>query len=70
MVKNALILIFTFGMKLTYCIGYSGLNADLELFYLGIFLLLLIVLFSLKAVKWMKQKVTKKMKLLTKRAVS
>jgi len=46
--------------KPAYCIGYSGLNGDLELFYLGVILLLLVLLFSIKAVKWIKLKVTKK----------
>lgn len=58
--KNALILIMLIITKPAYCIGYSGLNADLELFYLGVILLLLVLLFSIKAIKWIKLKVTKK----------
>ena len=60
MLKYKLLFILFFGVKLSYSTGYSGLNADLELFYLGVILLFLVLLFSIKAVKWIKLKVTKK----------
>ena len=60
MLKYKLLFMFLFGVKLSYSTGYTGLNADLELLYLGVFVLILVVLFSAKAVKWIKLKVTKK----------
>jgi hypothetical protein len=60
MLKNTLLFILLFSVKLSYSTGYSGLNADLELLYLGVFVLILAILFSTKVIKWIKHKVTNK----------
>jgi hypothetical protein len=57
--KNAVLFVLIIGLNSAKAIGYSGLNADLEYFYLGVVLLILAILFFVKAVNWLKQKIKK-----------
>ncbi len=57
--KNDVLFFFLIGANSAKAIGYSGLNADLEYLYLGVVLFILAVLFTSKAVKWIKQKIKK-----------
>jgi hypothetical protein len=57
--KNAVLFFLLIGANSAKAIGYSGLNTDLEYLYLGVVLFILAVLFTKKAVKWVKQKIKK-----------
>ncbi len=57
--KNAVLFFLLIGANSAKAIGYSGLNTDLEYLYLGVVLCILSVLFTVKAVKWIKQKIKK-----------
>jgi len=57
--KNDVLFFLLIGANSAKAIGYSGLNTDLEYLYLGVILFILAVLFTVKAVKWIKQKLRK-----------
>lgn len=57
--KNAVLVFLLIGANSAKAIGYSGLNTDLEYLYLGVVLFILAVLFFVKAVNWVKQKIKK-----------
>lgn len=57
--KNTVLFFLLIGANLAKAIGYSGLNTELEYLYLGVVLFILAVLFTVKAVKWIKQKIKK-----------
>jgi hypothetical protein len=57
--KNAVLFFLLIGANSAKAIGYSGLNTDLEYLYLGVVLFILAVLFFVKAVNWVKQKIKK-----------
>jgi membrane protein implicated in regulation of membrane protease activity len=57
--KNAVLFFLLIGANSAIAIGYSGLNTDLEYLYLGVVLFILAVLFFVKAVNWVKQKIKK-----------
>ena len=57
--KNDVLFFLLISANSAKAIGYSGLNADLEYLYLGVILFILAVLFTVKAVKWIKQKIKK-----------
>lgn len=57
--KNAVLFFLLIVANSAIAIGYSGLNTDLEYLYLGVVLFILAVLFFVKAVNWVKQKIKK-----------
>lgn len=57
--KNDVLFFLLIGANSAKAIGYSRLNTDLEYLYLGVILFILAVLFTVKAVKWIKQKLRK-----------
>jgi len=57
--KNAVLFFLLISANSAKAIGYSGLNTDLEYLYLGVVIFILAVLFFVKAVKWVKQKIKK-----------